>query len=169
MYLLALSSLLHFTVILVSLLLTVYHTFASDKNEFMSQSGWFTFPGMPQDMMALSYVLAKKCRLSYEKFMDIREAVYAFTYMQGEKVSVWLVAGCRIFTCECMSQVFVGKANILHIELSKHFESFGKKKEDIRQIDDELCRHTYASGWEITIWPLQVLLPLDREHYGKRD
>ena len=123
----------------------------------MSQSGWFTFAGMPQDMVALSYVLAKKCRLSYEKFMDIREAVYAFTYMQGEKVSVWLVVG-HVYscTCECMLQVFVGKANILHIELSKHFENFGKKKEDIRQIDDELCHHTDASGWDITIWPLQA-------------
>ena len=53
-------------------------------------------------------------------------------------------------------QVFVGKANVLHVELCKHFENFAKKREDIREIDDELCHHTDASGWEITVWPLQV-------------
>ena len=54
-------------------------------------------------------------------------------------------------------QVFVGKADVLHVELCKHFDGFGKKREDIREIDDELCHHTDASGWEITVWPLQVL------------
>lgn len=57
-----------------------------DQNEFESQSGWFTFPGMPQDKAALPYVLAKKCRFSYEKFLETKEAVYAFNFMQGEKV-----------------------------------------------------------------------------------
>ena len=71
----------------LSYTITVYN-FASDNHEFTSLSGWFSFPGMPQDMVALSYVLAKKCHLSYEKFMDIKEAVYAFNFMQGEKVSV---------------------------------------------------------------------------------
>ena len=42
---------------------------------------------MPQDKTTLSYVLAKKCRLTYEQFMEMKEAVYAFNYMQGEKVS----------------------------------------------------------------------------------
>lgn len=41
---------------------------------------------MPQDKAALPYVLAKKCRLSYEQFMETKEAVYAFNFMQGEKV-----------------------------------------------------------------------------------
>ena len=58
----------------------------TDQNEFKSQSGWFTFSGMPQDKAALPYVLAKKCRLSYEQFMETKEAVYAFNFMQGEKV-----------------------------------------------------------------------------------
>ena len=53
--------------------------------------------------------------------------------------------------------MFVGKASVLHIELCKHFDNFGKKREEIREIDDELCHHTDASGWEITVWPLQVL------------
>ena len=61
-----------------------------DQSEFMYQSGWFTFSGMPQDKAALSYVLAKKCRLSYEKFMETKEAVYAFNFMQGEKVRLVL-------------------------------------------------------------------------------
>ena len=58
----------------------------TDQNEFKSQSGWFTFSGMPQDKAALPYVLAKKCRLSYEQFMETKEAVYTFNFMQGEKV-----------------------------------------------------------------------------------
>ena len=41
---------------------------------------------MPQDKAALPYVLAKKCRLSYEQFMETKEAVYAFNFMHGEKV-----------------------------------------------------------------------------------
>ena len=41
---------------------------------------------MPQDNAALPYVLAKKCRLSYEQFMETKEAVYAFNFMQGEQV-----------------------------------------------------------------------------------
>lgn len=53
-------------------------------------------------------------------------------------------------------QVYVGSANILKNDICKHFESFGKKKEDIASIDDELCHHTECSEWEITIWQLQT-------------
>lgn len=52
--------------------------------------------------------------------------------------------------------MFVGKANVLHVELCKHFENFGQKRDEIREIDDELCHHTDAAGWDITVWPLQV-------------
>ena len=55
--------------------------------------------------------------------------------------------------------MFVGKASVLHVELCKHFDNFGKKREEIREIDDELCHHTDAAGWEITVWPLQVRTP----------
>lgn len=41
---------------------------------------------MPQDKAALPYLLAKKCRFSYEQFLETKEAVYAFNFMQGEKV-----------------------------------------------------------------------------------
>ena len=61
-------------------------TDTTDQNEFKSQSGWFSFSGMPQDKAALPYVLAKKCRLSYERFMETKEAIYAFNFMQGEQV-----------------------------------------------------------------------------------
>ena len=59
-----------------------------DLNEFTSLSGWFTFSGMPQDKAALSYVLAKKCHLNYDQFMEIKEAVYELNFMQGEKVRI---------------------------------------------------------------------------------
>ena len=26
----------------------------------------------------------------------------------------------------------------------------------MREIDDELCHHTDSSGWEISVWPLQL-------------
>ena len=46
-------------------------------------------------------------------------------------------------------QVFVGKADSLHDELMKHFDSFGQKRHKIREIDDELCHHTDSSGWNV--------------------
>ncbi len=27
---------------------------------------------------------------------------------------------------------------------------------EIREIDDELCHHTEMSGWEITVWEVEV-------------
>ena len=52
-------------------------------------------------------------------------------------------------------QVYVGKAKILHEDICKHFECFDKKRDEICEIDDELCHHTDSSGWEIIVWPLQ--------------
>ena len=43
----------------------------------------------------------------------------------------------------------MGKAEVLHEEIMKHFECFGKKREEISEVDDELCHHTDASGWEV--------------------
>ena len=51
-------------------------------------------------------------------------------------------------------QVYVGKAEVLHKELSSHFDCFGKPRGQIRGIDDELCHHTNAAGWSITVWSL---------------
>ncbi len=45
---------------------------------------------------------------------------------------------------------------MLHEELSKHFDCFNKKREEIREIDDELCHHTEMSGWDLTVWVLEV-------------
>lgn len=53
-------------------------------------------------------------------------------------------------------QVFVGKAQVLHEELSKHFDQFEKKRRLIKAIDDELCHHTSIAGWDLVVWPLQV-------------
>ncbi len=52
--------------------------------------------------------------------------------------------------------MFVGKAQELHVELSKHFDQFDKKSHMMRAIDDELCHHTSVAGWDLTIWPIQV-------------
>ncbi len=48
-------------------------------------------------------------------------------------------------------QKFVGKADVLHEELMSHFEHFGKHLKDIREVDNELCHHTYAAGWKVMI------------------
>lgn len=57
--------------------------------------------------------------------------------------------------CNIYFQVFAGCANVLMHDLCKHFENFGKKREDIADVDDELCHHTECSEWEITVWPSQ--------------
>ena len=46
-------------------------------------------------------------------------------------------------------QVFVGKAQVLHEELMKHFDCFGKTRKEIREIYDELYHHTTSTGWEV--------------------
>lgn len=44
----------------------------------------------------------------------------------------------------------MGKAEVLHEEIMQHFECFGKKREEISEVDDELCHHTAAAGWEVS-------------------
>lgn len=53
------------------------------------------------------------------------------------------------------TQVYIGKAQVLREEICKHFECFGKKRDKICEIDDELCHHTESSEWGVTVWPLQ--------------
>ena len=60
--------------------------FLIDANEFISQSGWFSFPGLPHCKEALHHVLAKKCKMSYQDFISCKEAVYYLNYTNGEKV-----------------------------------------------------------------------------------
>ena len=60
--------------------------FPPDINEFISQSGWFSYPGLAHGKQALLHVLAKKMRLSYEVFMAVKNAIYKLVYHQGEKV-----------------------------------------------------------------------------------
>ena len=38
----------------------------------------------------------------------------------------------------------------------KHFDNFGKPRKQICEIDDELCHHTEASGWDVRYY---VYLP----------
>ncbi len=57
-----------------------------DINEFISQSGWFSYPGLAHGKPALQHVLAKKANLSYEVFMGIQSATYLLKYRQAEKV-----------------------------------------------------------------------------------
>ncbi len=59
--------------------------FSVDVNDFISQSGWFSYPGLPHSKEALYHVLAKKCKMSYDEFMSCKEAVYKFDYTNGEK------------------------------------------------------------------------------------
>lgn len=59
---------------------------APDVNDFLSQSGWFSYPGLAHGKKALQHVLAKKMKLNFEEFMGVKEAVYMLKYRQGEKV-----------------------------------------------------------------------------------
>ena len=58
----------------------------TDKNEFVANSGWFTFPGMSEGKSALEHVLARKANMKYDKFMGVRKSVYRLKY-RHEKVS----------------------------------------------------------------------------------
>ena len=66
-----------------------------DVNEFINQSGWFSYPGMPHSKEALHHVLAKKCRMGYDKFLECKAAVYMFDYTNGEKVRQGLGARAK--------------------------------------------------------------------------
>lgn len=57
-----------------------------DTNEFISHSGWFTYPGFALGKEAQLHVLARKANKSYDEFMKMEKAVYVFTYKQQEKV-----------------------------------------------------------------------------------
>ena len=46
--------------------------------------------------------------------------------------------------------VFVGKAEVLYKELMKHFDCYGQKRQEIREIDNELCHHTNSQGWTVS-------------------
>ena len=113
-----------------------FHKIYDDINHFISESGWFTFPGMALGKNALFNVLARMSFTEYEDFMKIQESVYIFTYGNDEKV-------------------FVGKSQVLHEELEKHFSCFGRKREEIREIDDELCHHTSQNEWKLKVLPIK--------------
>lgn len=53
-------------------------------------------------------------------------------------------------------QIFIDKAEVLHVQLSHHFDQFEELSRTMREIDQELCHHTNMGGWELVVWPLQV-------------
>ena len=55
-------------------------------NDFTSQSGWFSHPGLPHGRIALQHVLARKADLSYDEFVSMEQAIYMFDYRHREKV-----------------------------------------------------------------------------------
>ena len=58
----------------------------SDVNDFISQSGWFSQPGLAHGKAALQHVVAKKAGMAYDTFTTMKLAVYLFNYRHGEKV-----------------------------------------------------------------------------------
>ncbi len=58
-----------------------------DINDFVRQSGWFSYPGLAHGKVALQHVLASKCKLSHQQYMTCQRAVYRMTYRQDEKVN----------------------------------------------------------------------------------
>ena len=105
-------------------------------SEFISESGWFTFSGYALGREALLHRLAQKCFMEFDEFMSAKESIYILTFGEDEKV-------------------FVGKADVLHEELAKHFTCFGKKREEIREIDDELCHHSQECQWSLKTFPIK--------------
>ena len=63
-----------------------YLAVAADVNDFLGQSGWFSYQDLPQSKEALHRVLARLARMPYDHFMSCKEAVYKFDYRNGEKV-----------------------------------------------------------------------------------
>lgn len=52
----------------------------------MSQSGWFSHPGLAHGKLALQHVIAKKAGVPYDVFTTLIQAVYMFDYRKSEKV-----------------------------------------------------------------------------------
>jgi len=59
-----------------------------DITDFLTISGWFSYIGKPHGMEALRHVLAKKCGMEYKEFVNIKKAIYSFTFMGGEKIYI---------------------------------------------------------------------------------
>lgn len=57
----------------------------ADTNDFISQSGWFTYPGLALGKTAQLHVFASKANMSYEELLNTKQAVYCFKYKE-EKV-----------------------------------------------------------------------------------
>ena len=52
--------------------------------------------------------------------------------------------------------MYVGHARILKDDICKHFENFGKKRDVISNVDDEICHHTECAEWDISVWPFHT-------------
>ena len=130
--------------------INVLTSVTADINDFLTNSGWFSYTGKPHGKEALHFVLAKKSGIEYGQFMKTKKAIYVFSFGNQEKIYI----GISDILSTCCTLVFLGKAKVLHATLAEHFECFGKPKASIREIDDELCHHTDAWDWQLEIWPL---------------
>ena len=59
-----------------------------DLNDFISNSGWFSYPNIPLGKEAQLNCLAKKAGIPFEDFMSTKQAIYMFKYRE-EKVSIF--------------------------------------------------------------------------------
>ena len=80
-------------------------------NDFFSQSGWFSHPGLPHGKVALQHVIAKKAGLSYDRFVAMEQAVYLFDYRHGEKVNQSLLSSMNVCEYKSVLHVFTCKFN----------------------------------------------------------
>lgn len=80
------------------MILTIYlYHLITDINDFLTNSGWFTYTGKPLGRQALLYVLAKKCGIEYDEFMAIKKAVYMFAFGNEEKVYIGMQLGILVY------------------------------------------------------------------------
>ena len=48
----------------------------ADINDYVPHSGWLSYGGMPCGTNTLHNVLASKCNMTYDQFMNVNKAVY---------------------------------------------------------------------------------------------
>ena len=70
--------------------------FITDINDFLTNSGWFSYIGKPHGKEALNFVLAKKSGIEYEPFMKIKKAIYMLTFLGDEKVYIGMLNGISL-------------------------------------------------------------------------
>ena len=129
-----------------------FFSFFKDINDFVSQSGWFSYPGLAHGKAALEHVLAKKSKLTREQFLNIQEAVYLFNYRNGEKVKtttvylrISLVATYICTRCACCFVIWLANT-YTYYHCDNLFHKVDTKVSSVCMVRIYFC-HFWISYW----------------------